>query len=219
MATAAVSYGPRAAVIAAGAKKRGAKQKVREFAGLVQLVRRERPATVLEIGTLNGGSLWAWCRVAAPNATIVSVDLPGGDFGGGYDKRLAERLPGYAQAGQTLHLLRNDSHSPATLAEVKRLLPAPVGFAFIDGDHSYKGVRQDFEMYGPLVDGLVAFHDTLPHNTESGCEVDRLWAELAPGYETWEFTAPGDMKWDGIWGGIGVLRHEIHRELAALWQT
>jgi predicted O-methyltransferase YrrM len=206
LGSAALSYGPAAAYIAAAAKKRGAKQKVREFAGLVQLVRRHRPQTVLEIGTLAGGSLWAWCRVAAPDATIVSIDLPRGPFGGGYDAPWSAQLREYARRGQTLHLLRADSHSPETLHEVERLLPGPIDFAFIDGDHSYSGVRQDFEMYGPLVGGLIAFHDTLPHNVNSGCEVDRLWAEIAPHHQTWEFRDPGEVKWDGVWGGIGVLR-------------
>ena len=34
-------------------------------------------------------------------------------------------------------------------------------FLFIDGDHSYNGVKLDFEMYAPMVreNGLIAFHD------------------------------------------------------------
>jgi predicted O-methyltransferase YrrM len=37
-------------------------------------------------------------------------------------------------------------------------------FLFIDGDHTYEGVKQDFEMYTPLVrkGGLVAMHDIVP---------------------------------------------------------
>mgnify|MGYP001270241435 CR=1 FL=1 len=33
---------------------------------------------------------------------------------------------------------------------------------FIDGDHSYSGVKKDVEMYSPLLNlgGLVLFHDT-----------------------------------------------------------
>jgi predicted O-methyltransferase YrrM len=200
--------GPRATLTAVLAKRRGAKQKPRELAGLVKLVRAQRPKTVLEIGTLHGGTLWAWCRAASPEATIVSVDLPGGEFGGGYNDALAHRLRTYPRSSQVLHLLRADSHSPKTLAEVKRLLPGPVEFAFIDGDHTYRGVKQDFEMYSPLVapGGLVAFHDTLPHNADTECGVDLLWAELSRLYETVEFADPSDVRWNGVWGGIGVLR-------------
>jgi predicted O-methyltransferase YrrM len=39
----------------------------------------------------------------------------------------------------------------------------PIGFLWIDGDHTYDGAREDFERYSPfLTEGaVVAFHDTL----------------------------------------------------------
>ena len=33
-------------------------------------------------------------------------------------------------------------------------------FIFIDADHSYEGIRDDWINYSPLIDGMVAFHDT-----------------------------------------------------------
>ena len=33
-------------------------------------------------------------------------------------------------------------------------------FLFIDADHSYEGVKNDWLNYSPLIDGMVAFHDT-----------------------------------------------------------
>jgi hypothetical protein len=198
---ATLESGPRATLLALRAKRRGAKQKLREFAALIRMLRRERPRVVLEIGTFRGGTLWAWCRLAAPDATIISVDLPGGDFGGGYES--PQELQAYRSSGQSLHLIRGDSHSLATLKKVTSLLDGrAVDFACIDGDHTYDGVKQDFEMYGSA--RLVAFHDTLPHNAE-GCEVDRLWRELEPRFQTREIADPSDVRWDGAWGGIGVL--------------
>ena len=39
----------------------------------------------------------------------------------------------------------------------------PVELVFIDGDHSYKGVKRDFELWFPKVveGGIMAFHDTI----------------------------------------------------------
>lgn len=206
LALASIAHGPRAAFTTALAKKRGAKQKTREFAGLVSLIRRQRPKTVLEIGTFHGGTLWAWCRLAAPDATIISIDLPGGEGGGGYDD--AGPLLRYGRRDQTLHLLQVDSHLPATVIEVERRLDGrKVDFAFIDGDHTYAGVKQDFDTYRQFLapDGIVAFHDTLPHNANTRCEVDRLWRELAPRFQTAAFEDPSDVGRNGVWGGIGVL--------------
>ncbi|HYC34328.1 MAG TPA: class I SAM-dependent methyltransferase [Candidatus Paceibacterota bacterium] len=39
---------------------------------------------------------------------------------------------------------------------------SPIGFIFIDGDHTYEAVKQDFEEWFPLVEksGYIAFHDS-----------------------------------------------------------
>jgi len=45
----------------------------------------------------------------------------------------------------------------------------PLDFLFIDGDHTYEGVKRDFEMYSPLVrnGGIIAFHDIVKHPPET----------------------------------------------------
>src|SRR4029078_2145708 len=54
----------------------GGMQRTWELQALVGMVRRLRPARVVEIGSYKGGTLFCWIAVARPDAHIVSVDLP-----------------------------------------------------------------------------------------------------------------------------------------------
>jgi cephalosporin hydroxylase len=207
LAAATTEAGPRAVLLTLRAKRRGGKQKLREFALLARLVRKHRPRVVLEIGTMHGGTLWAWCQLASQDALLISIDLPGGAFGGGYSEAEIQRLRQYARPGQTLELIRADSHDPATLERLQRTLAArQIDLLFIDGDHTYEGVALDYEMYASLVGtgGLIAFHDVLPGRLEDG-DVSRFWNEIRRHHPHREFTDPGDRGWRGQWGGIGVL--------------
>ena len=48
------------------------------------------------------------------------------------------------------------------ISGVKDILCSAIDFAFIDGDHSYNGIKNDFFIVYPLLSktGIVAFHDT-----------------------------------------------------------
>jgi hypothetical protein len=145
------------------------------------------------------------------DAKIISVDLPRGEFGGGYPVWKIPLYRGFVRRTQRLHLIRGDSHAPETLARTRDALRGePLDFLLIDGDHTYDGVRRDFEDYGPLVrpGGLIAFHDIAQPGelrpggaTLLGGEVPLLWRELCSRYETRELLFSPD----GFFG-IGLLR-------------
>lgn len=179
-------------------------QKHRELSEFLWLVEEHRPRNVLEIGTCSGGTLYCLCRLAEPDGTIVSIDLPGGSWGGGCtEERVEEMRTLFPRDDQQLHLLREDSHSPATLAKVQSILAGQqLDLLFIDGDHTYEGVKSDFEMYSPLArDGaLIALHDILEHPPALGVGVDCYWDEIKARYRHVEIATP---PWR--WGGIGVL--------------
>jgi cephalosporin hydroxylase len=170
-----------------------------EILQLGKLLKELAPRRSLEIGTNYGGTLFLLCTVSAPRAKVISVDLPNGPFGGGYPKRKAPIFRRFARFGQELHLLRANSHSPETKKEVERILQSePLDFLFLDADHTYEGVRRDFEMYGPLVrrGGMIAFHDIVTHKRDTRCEVERFWNEIKGQYQHREFVerpAPGTM--------------------------
>jgi cephalosporin hydroxylase len=172
-----------------------------EFASIVQ---EARPKALLEIGTCYGGTLFVLCQLADPKALVISLDLPGGSYGGGYGSYRVPVLNRMKQQGQQLQLLRTDSHSPETAHRIAGILgTTPLDLLFIDGDHSYQGVKQDFEMYSPFVKtgGIVAFHDIAKHPPKSNVDVDRFWNEIKTKYRHKEIVEDPEQGW----GGIGVL--------------
>jgi predicted O-methyltransferase YrrM len=174
-----------------------------EIAAFIEQIAARRPQAVLEVGTEMGGTLFLLTLAASPDATIISVDMPVRGFGG-YPRWKAAYFRRFALPSQQLHLLRANSHSFATLQGVRALLVnRPLDVLFIDGDHSYGGVRADWEMYGPLVapGGVVAFHDIVLHPPATGCDVHVFWQELKKEFSHQEIVADSRQSW----GGIGMI--------------
>jgi len=193
-------------------EKKQATQKVSEFSPLISLLKRRRLRTIVEIGTQKGGTLYAWCRIAQPDAVIVSIDLPGGPFGGGYTLKETKRFIKYGKKRQMLYFFRKDSHQQSTKKDLIKLLKGrKIDFLMIDGDHRYSGVRRDWRLYSPLVreNGIIAFHDILFHPRVPKCRVDRLWNELKGVYRHREFIDTEDDRGWGQWGGIGVIYYNV----------
>lgn len=174
-----------------------------ELHQFAQRVADLKPRIVLEIGTANGGTLCVLSRLAAPDATIISVDLPGGEFGGGYQWFHVPIFKSFTQGQQKLHLFRGNSHSPEMLKQVQDILgKQTIDLLFIDGDHTYEGVKQDFTLYSGMVrdGGMIAFHDIAVH-TDPSCQVSVFWDEVKKKFKHEEIIE--DRKQG--WAGIGLL--------------
>lgn len=173
-------------------------QRLYEVETLAQLVKEAHVKIMLEIGTYQGGTLAYWMRNVSPGATIITLDT----------RASSDVWKRWTKEKDVTHLhLQRDAHAPETLAELKTLLPAPLDFLFIDGDHTLPGVTQDFESYGPLVrkGGMIAFHDILnpaPGRNQDHIRVSVLWKRIQnAGYLTREIIAHPEEEW----GGIGVV--------------
>lgn len=143
------------------------------------------PDVVVEIGTGRGGSTYVWTR-CTDASTVVSVDV---DFSWlGVSPLRYRNRPRFMRsfAEETdLRFIEADSRREDTVELVREAIDGrAIDFLFIDGDHSYEGVKRDFELYRPLVadGGLIALHDTRDDQTG----VPSFWGELADEYETEE---------------------------------
>lgn len=184
----------------------GAAQKPTEFGTLLEMIYPLCPLSrVLEIGTAGGGTLWAWLQLGYDGATVISVDNDA------YHAKSLDIFRSWARregcANQTLELIREDSHSPDALRRVQEILDGEkVDLLHIDGDHSYDGVQLDWEMYSPLVSGVVVFHDINTHSGAPEVQVKAFWDKVKADYPHVEIIDPrGDRGWGADWAGIGVL--------------
>jgi predicted O-methyltransferase YrrM len=177
-----------------------------ELMAMMAAVKRLRPRTVVEIGTYRGGTIRCWADVCPDDTVFISIDLPGGQFGGGYTESDISALETLVKPTQTLKCLRLDSHAESTKDVLLQILAGrKVDFLFIDGDHTYGGVKRDFELHSGLVrkGGLIGLHDIMPHKVHKDCRVHEYWSELRAARETFELV---DRDGFETWGGIGVVR-------------
>jgi len=178
----------------------------KEFVALLETFKEINPQVIMEIGTAKGGSLFSFCKLAKENGLIISLDLLKGQFGGGYTYWRVLFYNAFVDKSKKLYLLRKNSHQQETLEEVKVILNgALLDFLFIDGDHTYDGVKKDFEMYSPLVKkgGSIALHDIAIHSPETGCFVHVFWKELKKQYPNQCKEIIKNEKQG--WAGIGVF--------------
>jgi len=179
------------------------KQVKSEILQLLEYLKEKNIKYLLEIGTAGGGSLFLFSQVAQKNAILISLDLPYYSYGDSYPKWKKRLYKFCIKPDQNLFLIRADSHKKKTLNKVKQILGEnKLDFLFIDGDHTYKGAEQDFQMYAPLVrnKGIIAFHDIVevPGNE---VDVNKFWNEIKQYYENREFVE----NWKQKKCGIGII--------------
>ncbi|MCX7745001.1 MAG: class I SAM-dependent methyltransferase [Flavobacteriales bacterium] len=172
-----------------------------EIRELAKLVSSKNPKVIVEIGTYKGGTLFIWTRTNPLAELIVSIDLPGGQFGGGYDiqREKLYRLFSYDRPNLRMEFLRGNSHLIETVTKLKKILgDRLIDFLYIDADHTFDGVKTDFELYAPLVrkGGLIAFHDI--YNMKPNHEVRLFWKKIKQNYHHREILGPATKTGTGV---------------------
>lgn len=175
-------------------------QNVGEFGALWDMVAAGPHERVLEIGSLFGGTLWYWSRLPAIK-TLVSVDVPSTHPTVAEGVREARQQWAGWMSEVDFVDVQADSHDLTIVEHVRARLSDDLDFVFIDGDHTYQGVKTDWLAWSPLVrpGGLVAFHDTWPNGSRHEPGVVKWVDELRHELPSIEWTDP-----DGV--GIRAFR-------------
>lgn len=148
-----------------------------EITWMAEEVKKIEPKHILEIGTERGGSMYIWDKISYRGKRIAV------DMCDEHTKMFRELAFKKAGTFNNITFIEANSHHKETYDKVvKALAGAKVDFLFLDGDHSYEGVKQDFEMYSPLVreGGLIGFHDVIEseQNKKTNTLVYKFWQEL-----------------------------------------
>lgn len=119
----------------------------------------------VEIGVFEGVTTAALRRALAPDAILFAIDpfFPG-RLGICYGRWIARGEVARAGSARVVWLRCLGRDAPPRF---RAFSGAPADFVFVDADHSYEGIRGDFEAWRPLIaeGGIIAFHDSAPSPT------------------------------------------------------
>ena len=141
---------------------------------------------LVEIGVWHGVNTRAFRAAMSPEGVVIAIDpfcrFFFGIRGFGWARRIAHREVEKTGNGRVVWVERLGQEAPA-LAEVQPFLP--VDFIFIDGDHSYEGLRGDWLAWKDHIaaGGIVALHDSRCRN---GCGSEKFTQDAIlrdPGFD------------------------------------
>ncbi len=131
----------------------------------------------LEIGSDFGCSMYAVLANSPASSLGVSIDLQHNNF-----NTVKEEL---TTLGYSIHTYTGDSKDVSIIDSVRKL--APYDLILIDGDHTYDGLKSDFDNYHNLAP-VVAIHDTALLSSQP--DVHRFWEEVRIPHRSLEYSSP-----------------------------
>lgn len=199
-------------------------QKKYELEMIQEFLKKYKIKNVLEIGTYRGGTARLWANMLDDeNGHVYCCDkqFDWGNFkDNGYigteNKEYNREVYNGTNIENKIVEFKGDSHDSEFIKNVKNNITEKVDILFIDGDHTYEGVKQDFINYYDLVkeNGFIIFHDIVDskHHRDYGCVVSILWNEIKNLYPSWEFI--DNNEYPGcpyVSMGIGVIKKDSEK--------
>jgi predicted O-methyltransferase YrrM len=189
----------------------------KEITGLLSVLSQNKVGNFAEIGTRDGGTFYCFTQVTT--GKCISIDLSSGRYGGIGKSNAIKRnrkliTDPNLESRFDVHFIEGDSHNFDTVKKLSQILgDEKLDFLFIDGDHTYMGVRKDYYIYKEFVKdgGLIAFHDikSSDFHTREGCGVDILWNSLQNKVAIYKDDSDDMGFGNNIWGGIGIIQHRV----------
>ncbi len=178
-------------------------QRKNEFCSFIEFLNKHKISVIVEIGTADSGTHLLLSQLVYSQKTMVAIDL---------EIRNRKSLSAINSNNDNRLYIEGSSHSGETHSQLLSILKnKKIDLLFIDGDHSYEGVKKDFELYKSSVskNGIIAFHDIVPDSfSRTGIktssyvgEVPKFWNEIKKNYNYKEFIESDDQ--DGC--GIGII--------------
>ena len=184
-----------------------------------ELIGRQRPATIVELGTYSGSSFAAFCQIVAAcgsSTTCYGIDLWEGDIHmGKFDETLFREISSYISINYSNIgvLIRKDFNEAAN-----SFADGSVDLLHIDGTHTFEAVSNDFNTWLPKLSdsGIVLFHDVNVNmeNTGPASEkfgVRKFFDGIKKSYPHFEFAH--------CWGlGVLLVGSKVTPAVSALFE-
>lgn len=167
-----------------------------EWIDFINFMIIHQPKVIIEIGAYAGGGTFTFSHFAN---LIISID--------DNDKFKKRQL---VREKSKLFFINKTSKKGSVIKRVGNILLSQDTLAdilFIDGGHTYKDAKRDFNSYKCFVKtgGHIVLHDILKssYHTQLHCLVYKFWEELKKEYPAYqEILGIGKQKW----GGIGIIK-------------